>query len=45
MPARAIWKGTLRIGDEAVPVKLYAAVNAGEAIPFRLLHAKDRTPV
>ena len=26
MPARAIWKGSLEMGAESVPVKLYSAV-------------------
>lgn len=42
--ARAMWKGVLRIGDERVPVKLYAAVE-DQSIHFRLLHRKDQMPV
>lgn len=42
--ARAIWKGTLRFGDAAVPVKLYSAVE-DRSIHFRLLHEKDLVPV
>jgi DNA end-binding protein Ku len=42
--ARAIWKGVVRVGGRRVPVRLYAAV-ADRAVHFRLLHAKDRTPV
>jgi DNA end-binding protein Ku len=45
MAARAIWKGVLRIGEEAVPVKLYSAIERGESVGFRLLHEKDRQPV
>ena len=26
MPARAIWKGSLRLDSESIPVKLYSAV-------------------
>src|SRR5262245_57212090 len=44
MTARAMWQGVLRIGDASVPVKLYAAVENHD-IHFRLLHAKDLTPV
>jgi DNA end-binding protein Ku len=41
MPARAMWKGRIRLGDTAgVPVKLYAAVE-DTAIHFHLLHARD----
>lgn len=42
--ARAIWKGVIRVGSEAVPVKLYSAVE-DRSIHFRLLHAKDLVPV
>lgn len=42
--ARAMWKANLTIGSESVPVKLYAAVEDRD-VHFRLLHAKDRTPV
>ncbi|MBI5444443.1 MAG: Ku protein [Deltaproteobacteria bacterium] len=44
MAARAIWKGTIRFGDVAVPVKLYSAVEE-RGVHLRLLHAKDGTPV
>jgi DNA end-binding protein Ku len=40
----AIWKGIIRFGAVAVPVKLYSAVN-DRGIGFRLLHRKDQTPV
>jgi len=36
MPARAIWKGTLAIGAESVPVKLYSAVE-DRSIHFHVL--------
>jgi DNA end-binding protein Ku len=44
MSARAMWKGVLRIGDASVPVKLYSALESHD-IHFRMLHAKDLTPV
>ncbi|WP_148863521.1 non-homologous end joining protein Ku [Marinobacter fonticola] len=44
MAARAIWKGTVRFKDIAVPVKLYSAVS-DRNIHFRLLHGKDHQPV
>jgi len=44
MAARAIWKGTIRIGSVKVPVKLYSAVE-DRGIHFRLLHAPDKQPV
>jgi DNA end-binding protein Ku len=42
--ARAMWKATLRLAKVEIPVKLYAAVRE-RGVHFRLLHAKDRTPV
>jgi DNA end-binding protein Ku len=39
-----MWKGVIRIGDAAVPVKLYASVQ-DRSVHFDLLHAKDQTPV
>lgn len=44
MTARAMWKGVIRLGDESIPVKLYAAVQ-DRNIHFRLLHKKDRAPI
>lgn len=42
--ARALWKGHLAIGKHDVPVKMYSAVQ-DRKIHFRLLHAKDLSPV
>lgn len=42
--ARAMWKGVLRFRKEAVPVKLYSAVQ-DRKVHFRLLHAKDEVPL
>jgi DNA end-binding protein Ku len=42
--ARAIWKGVVRFGDVAVPVKLYSAVQ-DRGLHFHLLHARDLVPV
>lgn len=44
MAARAVWKGVIRFGDTAVPVKLYSAIE-DRTIRFRLLHKKDAVPV
>ena len=41
---RAMWKASLALGDVALPVKLYAAVE-DRGVHFRLLHAKDAVPV
>lgn len=45
MPARAMWKGTLRVPGAPIPVKLYSAIESRESLQFRLLHEKDLTPV
>jgi DNA end-binding protein Ku len=42
--ARAIWKGVIKIGKSALPVKLYSAVQ-DHAVHFRLLHKTDHQPV
>jgi len=39
-----MWKGVLRIGEEQVPFKLFAAA-VDRGVHFRLLHAEDLTPV
>jgi DNA end-binding protein Ku len=45
MAARAMWKGTLRLGKAEVPVKLFSAIEGSQELHFRLLHAPDQTPV
>lgn len=44
MPARSMWKGSLRIAKHEVKFKLYAAVEDA-AVHFHLLHAKDEERV
>lgn len=44
MTTRAIWKGSIRLGEDRIPVKLYAAV-AEQGVHFRLLHGQDQTPI
>lgn len=44
MPARAMWKGVIRLGDVQVPVKLYSAIE-DRNVRFRLLHESDKVPV
>lgn len=44
MAARAIWKGVIKIGRVALPVKLYSAVQ-DRSVHFRLLHRTDHQPV
>ena len=42
--ARAIWKGSLAFGLVNIPVELFSAVRDHRP-KFRLLHAKDESPV
>lgn len=44
MPARAMWKGVVRFGEVAVPVKVYSAIE-DRSVHFRLLHETDLVPV
>lgn len=44
MSARALFRARLVIGDETLPVKMYAAAQ-DRRIHFRLLHADDGVPV
>ena len=41
---RPIWKGALTFGLVTIPVGLYSATARGD-ISFRLLHAKDKSPI
>jgi len=42
---RAIWKGALSFGLVTIPVGLYAATERASELHFRLLHAKDESPI
>ncbi|HEU5195240.1 MAG TPA: Ku protein, partial [Methylomirabilota bacterium] len=42
---RAIWKGAISFGLVTIPVGLYSAVERAEQLHFRLLHAKDESPI
>ncbi len=42
---RAIWKGAISFGLVTVPVGLYSATERAAELHFRLLHAKDASPV
>lgn len=44
MTARAIFKTTLHVGELAIPLRIFAAVE-DQRVHFRLLHAEDREPV
>ncbi len=42
---RAIWKGAISFGLVTVPVGLYSATERAAELHFRLLHAKDTSPI
>src|SRR5438034_10346360 len=44
MATRAIWKGSIAFGLVTIPVELHPAVRDSRP-RFRMLHAKDRSPV
>src|ERR1051325_8937068 len=44
MPARAIWKGSLAVGAESLPVKLYSAVQ-DRTIHFNVLERSTLAPI
>jgi DNA end-binding protein Ku len=43
--ARAIWKGSISFGLVTIPVGLHSAIDSADRLSFRLLHAKDRSPI
>lgn len=44
MAARAMWKALLVVGEESLPVKLYAAAT-DRGVHYRLVHSADSVPV
>lgn len=42
---RPVWNGHISFGLIAIPVSVYAAVEASERVSFRLLHRKDHAPI
>jgi DNA end-binding protein Ku len=42
---RAMWKGAVTFGLVTVPVALHAATERKNELSFRLLHAKDESPI
>jgi DNA end-binding protein Ku len=42
---RSIWKGAISFGLVTVPVGLYSATERANEVHFRLLHAKDESPI
>ena len=45
MPARAYWKGQLRLALVSIPVEIYAATKSGAAISFRQIHEPSGKPI
>jgi DNA end-binding protein Ku len=45
MPARATWKGHLRLSLVSCPVRLYNAVNSSRRVSFHLLHQETHNRV
>lgn len=45
MPARAYWKGQLRLALVSIPVEIYAATRSGAAIAFRQIHEPSGKPI
>jgi DNA end-binding protein Ku len=43
--ARALWRGAVTFGLVTVPVALHAATERQNELAFRLLHAKDESPI
>ena len=42
---RSIWKGHIRFSLVTIPIRIYNAVDTGEAIKFNQLHKEDNGPV
>lgn len=45
MPARAYWKGQLRLALVSIPVEIYAATRSGAAIAFRQIYEPSGKPI
>jgi len=45
MPARASWKGQIRLALVSIPVEIYPATKSGSAIRFRQIHEPSGKPV
>jgi DNA end-binding protein Ku len=45
MPARATWKGYLKISLVTIPIKVFPATDAGATLSFNQLHAECRTRI
>lgn len=45
MPARAYWKGQIRLALVSIPVEIYSASKSGTAISFRQIHEPSGKPI
>ena len=45
MPARAYWKGQIRLALVSIPVEIYSATKSGAAVSFRQIHEPSGKPV
>jgi DNA end-binding protein Ku len=45
MPARATWKGYLKISLVTIPIKVFPATDAGATLSFNQLHAECKTRI
>jgi len=44
-PARATWKGSLRLSLIAIPIRVFPATSTASDVAFRQLHRKCHTPI
>ncbi|MDK1375220.1 MULTISPECIES: Ku protein [unclassified Sinorhizobium] len=45
MPARALWKGQLRLSLVSIPVELFSATRSGASVSFRQIHKPSGKPI
>lgn len=45
MPARAYWKGQIRLALVSIPVEIYPATRSGASVSFRQIHEPSGKPV
>lgn len=45
MPARALWKGQLRLSLVSIPVELLSATRSGASVSFRQIHKPSGKPI
>jgi len=45
MPARAAWKGVIKLSLITIPIRVFPATNTSADVSFRQLHRKCKTPI